>query len=230
VKEFLFLGRFFEKGGGGKEALNKRIQKAWGAFWANKAVLLDPTLSLKKRLAFMSQTAGAVILYAAESLELSRAQLLLIRTTRRQMTRRMSGRKWRGSPQEEEEEEEEETEEQERAEADEESIEYGRWVSHLTKELEDLVEAGGAGTKWEEEALRRKFAWTGHILRRGQARRTARVAEAEQVGTLRVRRGAPTTRWADSFRSVLGDDWQASAQDRHWWRFWATTAQEGLIA
>jgi exonuclease III/cell envelope opacity-associated protein A len=222
--DFILLGRYFEKGGGGAQALKFRIQKAWGAFWKNKEVLLDQTLSFRKRLTRLTQTVGSALLYAVESLELNRAQLLMIRTTRRQMMRRMSGRKWQGA-----QEEERETDEEEQDENADESQEYGRWISNLTRELEAVVEEGKAGTRWEDEALRRKYAWTGHILRRGQERRTARVVAAEEDVLKRARRGFPTKRWDDSFKRVLGDNWHGEAQDRAQWQFWTAVAIEGAL-
>jgi hypothetical protein len=222
VHDFVFLGRHFEKGGGGNGALQRRVQKAWAAFWANKDVLLDKTLPLRRRLAYLSQTVGAVVLYAAESLELSKEQLTTIRTQRRQMMRRMSGRRWEGDRREEQ--------------ADEygdyvglfpedpADVTYANWISALTKELEEKVEEGGAGTKWEEEAVKRKWAWTGHQLRRNPARRTTSVVAAAFEGVRRVRRGTPTTRWADTFCRTLGDNWQVIALERAEWRFWGGEA------
>jgi hypothetical protein len=221
VYDFVFLGRYFEKGGGGDGALERRVQKAWSAFWANKEVLLDKTLPLRKRLAYLSQTVGAVVLYAAESLELSREQLVTIRTLRRQMMRRMSGRRWVGDRREEEADEYGDY--WGLFDGDDPAVEYGEWVSALTHELEEKIEEGGAGTKWEEEAVRRKWAWVGHQLRRSPARRTTRVVEAVVEGR-RVRRGAPSAGWADSFRRVLGDDWKHTAASRDDWRFFGKEA------
>jgi hypothetical protein len=141
------------------------------------------------------------------------------------MMRKMSGRKWGGIAEEEREEGEEDEEQEEK---EEESTEYGRWVRNLTRELEEEVEKGGAGTKWEEEAVRRKFAWTGHMIRRGQERRTARVVEATEESLRRARRGFPTTRWDDTFKQILGDAWQGEAQQREQWRFWTDRCVETL--
>ena len=141
------------------------------------------------------------------------------------MMRKISGRKWGGET-EEGEDEEEENEEEEHEERAEESLEYSEWIRSLTRELEERVEKGGAGTKWEEEAVRRKVGWTGHMLRRGPERRTARMLEAEERGRKRKKQGVPVRRWADSFTRVLGGGWQQEAQDRSQWKFWQKIAVE----
>ena len=120
---------------------------------------------------------------------------------------------------------EEEKEQEDVDQPEDDNLEYSEWVTGLTAQLEQLVDNGGAGTRWEEVAVRRKFGWAGHMLRRGDARRTARFLRAEETEKKRQRPGHPRSRWTYTFLQRLGDGWQEQAADRYWWRFFAREAE-----
>ena len=67
--------------------------------------------------------------------------------------------------------------------------------------------------------MKRKFGWAGHLVRRGDGRRTSRVVRAEEKSKKRAGPGRPCLRWHDSFVGLLGNDWATVAEDREEWRF-----------
>ena len=120
--------------------------------------------------------------------------------------RRMWGRRWCGEAVTESEGEQEE----------EGGISYAEWVSFVTHQVEEEVEKMGTAQRWEELIVERKFGWAGHVLRRGQGRRSRRILCKASFGT-RLARGHPTQTWESSFMHLVGVGWQDVAADRSWW-------------
>ena len=100
-------------------------------------------------------------------------------------------------------------------------------VKAHTRTLEEELEAAAVDYRWEEQAMARKWGWTGHILRRGDSRRTAQLLKANPRagGRRRLRGGKPRHRWDWLFLEILGDGWQEVAMDRETWRFYTDEAK-----
>ena len=88
---------------------------------------------------------------------------------------------------------------------------------------EEAAEVGG-GKCWEDEAVKRKFGWAGHVLRRPDNRPAKLALYGWQRQSRRARPGAPRRRWTLTFEELLGEGWQENAQDRQGWRNWADEA------
>ena len=95
---------------------------------------------------------------------------------------------------------------------------YEEWIQVVTTEVEDAVARMGRRARWEEDVAARKFSWAGHMVRRGDSRRSARVLRMEET-TSRAKRGRPKQRWEDTMRGLMGNGWQDAAADREWWRY-----------
>ena len=200
VQHFKYLGRRF--GGGGDEALQARIQAAWGQFWRHKAALLEQGVPQVTRLKLLDVLVAPVLLFACESLEQTRQQLDQIRKTRRQMQKRVLGWRFIGGG----------------GADDEEPLGYDAWIQHATSKLEEMVDVRGL-KRWEENAINAKWRWAGHVLRRLGDRPVLQVLTWRPQGLIRKNRGAPTRRWGHSFARLIGEDWQAATADREEWRF-----------
>jgi hypothetical protein len=209
VSRFKYLGRWFQVGGEGDDALEARLQAGWKQFWAQKGVLLERRLSVKLRLAYLEKMVAPVVLFGMESLELGSEQRGKIKETRRQMMRLVTGKKF--------------NREAEREEGDDEEICYGDWLRWATRELEDLVEGEGL-KKWEDEAVRAKWRWAGHVLRRTGDRPALTALRTLKEKKPRATAGTPGRRWARSFLEVLGEGWQEEAADRRQWKEWTDEA------
>jgi len=192
-----YLGRYFSAGGGGDEAVERRIQKAWGALWANGLALCNFSVPFGKRFRHLSQTVGAVLTYGLESVELTKTQLERLRGVRRSMMRKMWGLRWEAVSTE---------------------MVYEDWIRMTTSRMEDEVEWMGEAARWEEAAAARKFRWAGHLVRRGTERRTKRILVATERST-RAKRGKPKQRWKDTMEGLVGVGWQQTAENREWWQF-----------
>ena len=146
-----YLGRLFSADGG-DTALEARITSAWRQFWAYKETLLEKTLSQKRRLALLEQLVQPVLLFSTESLELTQTQVQRIKVTRRSMQRKVMGCWFHG--------------EGDTDMSSEEELSFAEWMQLSTNMVEDTLDDLGC-RRWEEEAMRRKWRWTGHVVRRG---------------------------------------------------------------
>jgi hypothetical protein len=209
VGRLKYLGRWFQVGGEGEDALEERLQAGWRQFWAQKAVLLERRLGEGPRMAYLQKMVAPVILFGTESLELGPAQRGRIKSTRRQMMRMVRGLRYGGEREEENRGEEE--------------LSYGEWLRGATREMEEKMEDKGL-KKWEEEAVRQKWRWAGHVLRRSGERPSTTAIHTLKENRVRARAGNPGRRWAKSFEEVLGDGWQEEALDREAWKFWTGVA------
>jgi hypothetical protein len=209
VSRFKYLGRWFQVGGEGDDALEERLQAGWRQFWAQKGVLLERRLAVKLRLAYLEKMVAPVVLFGTESLELGPTQRRKIKATRRQMMRLVTGKKFNWEAEGEEVAEEE--------------LSYGDWLRGVTRELEDMVEEEGL-KKWEDEAVRAKWRWAGHVLRRTGDRPALTAIRTLKENRPRATAGAPGRRWAKSFTEVLGEGWQEEAADRQQWKSWTDEA------
>jgi hypothetical protein len=209
VSRLKYLGRWFQVGGDGDDALEERLQAGWRQFWAQKSVLLERRLGEGPKMEYLQKMVAPVILFGTESLELGPAQRDKIKSTRRQMMRMVRGCRYVGKSEEGSREEEE--------------LSYGEWLQGATRKLEEMVEDKGL-KKWEEEAVRQKWRWAGHVLRRTGERPSTTAIHTLRENRVRAKAGNPCRRWAKSFEEVLGEDWQKEAQDREAWRFWTGEA------
>ena len=209
VGRLKYLGRWFQVGGDGDDALEERIQAGWKQFWSHKGVLLERRLKEGPRTEYLQKMVSPVILFGTESLELGPEQRGRIRTTRRQMMRMVRGKRYGGEREEESYEEAQ--------------LNYGDWLRGATRELEEMVEETGL-KKWEEEALRQKWRWTGHVLRRTGERPARTAIQTLLENRPRVVWGGHFRRWSKSFEEVLGGSWQNEAKDRQQWRLWSDEA------
>ena len=87
----------------------------------------------------------------------------------------------------------------------------------------------GNWAKWEEEVVRRKVRWAGHIWRRGEERRTKRIMAGEEERGRR-RQGRPKRRWEDTMKEYVGYDWKEKANNREEWRRLVQQAGEKVEA
>ena len=112
----------------------------------------------------------------------------------------------------------------------EQELEYNAWLRLLTHNLETCVGKVEGGV-WEEEALRRKFRWVGHVLRRGHIRRVATVIRVEIREKRRLSESNPGNSWSKLFENTMGTNWQDLADEqggedeRRLWR-----DQSGLVS
>ena len=199
VQEVEYLGRYFAVGGGGDEAVRRRLQKAWKVFWDCKRALCNKAVPFVKRYTYLCRTVGAVATYGLESVELSRQQLNMLRTARRQMMRKMRSRRWGAVS---------------------DRVNYDVWVKMETQRAEEAARNLGVTGWWEESVAVGKFKWAGHMVRRGSERRTQRVIMAQETQK-RASAGHPKKRWHNIIDELQGRGWQETAEDREWWRYFS---------
>ena len=107
--------------------------------------------------------------------------------------------------------------------SEDEALTFEEWMKASTSILEVVVDDMGA-RRWEEEAIRRKWRWTGHVIRRGGERPFLNVLKWEPAGRKRSRRGAPKQVWESSFVKLLGQGWEQATLNRDEWKAWAEEA------
>ena len=211
-------------------AVERRIGKAWKLFRTYRDALCDRGISFRSGVRYLSQTVGACLLYGFESVELTRTQLLRIRATHREMLRKMWGARWKGEMPDADDEADVDSVDSSSFQSAStdivDAISYSEWLKFVTKQVEEEARSLGGGHMWEEIIVKRKFGWSGHLVRRGCSRRTARVLRAHQLGRWRARPGRPKQRWEDSMVSLVGYGWQSTATDRDAWRYFCDLVPE----
>jgi hypothetical protein len=172
------------------------------------------------RFLYLEQMVSPVVLFGTISLELGQAQHHRIRTTRRQMMRAVIGKRFRGDAATEDATDVGESgggcEGEER-------LSFGEWLQGVTREMEERMEEQGL-RKWEEEAVRLKWRWAGHALRRSEEKPTLTVLRTINEKRWRAKAGTPRRRWATTFSELLGEEWQKTAVFREEWRRWGEEA------
>ena len=187
--------------------VRNRIAAGWRSFWSMKSLLPHEGSSVKKRLRLFDSTVGSCVLCCAASWTPRVEELLLLRTARRAMLRRIVGQS--RSP--------EET--------------YVDWIQRVTNKAESVASAAGV-RDWAVAHSKMKWNWAGHVARRPAStwvwrittwRDTAWQALANESGAARPLR--PSTRrwmkWEDALRcfcrrEALGH-WTDLAVDRETW-------------
>ena len=74
--------------------------------------------------------------------------------------------------------------------------------------------------------MKKKYCWAGHVLRRGNARRTSRMTQTREQMMKRTKPGRPKLRCEDSFVGFVGGGWREVAQDGELWKRFCDLAPE----
>jgi len=189
------------------EMLN-RISIAWRMFWGLKRFQQNQRVSIKRRLKLFSSTVGSCILWCAESWTPRVDDTRRLETAWNSMLRRMLGPC--RAPGEE----------------------YLDWLRRATRKANGLAKAAGI-TDWVAGYRYRKWAWAGHVARRGPCTWVSRATTLREsqwqilaTDMVACRPFRPSRRrwlpWEDSLKIICRtnglDDWPWLALDRLFWR------------